>query len=74
MSRRCARWWRSGVGVAERMYKLAANRRDSLILELYAKGWSFRQIARRVGMSASGVCRALERIDRGAPGVDRRAD
>jgi lambda repressor-like predicted transcriptional regulator len=60
--------------VAERLYRLGASERDRLIVELYEKGWSMRAIARRVGMSASGVCRALERVERGAPGVDRRAE
>lgn len=53
---------------------LAADERDRRILELYNKGYSMRQIARQVGMSASGVCRSLERIERGDPGRDRRAD
>ena len=60
--------------MAERRYTLAASERDRRIAELYGKGQSLRQIARQVGMSASGVSRSLERIERGAPGVDRRAD
>lgn len=60
--------------MAERLYSMAASERDKRIIELYEQGQSMRQIARAVGMSASGVCRALERVQRGAPGVDRRAD
>jgi hypothetical protein len=43
-----------------------------LIVALRAKGWSLGKIAARVGMSRSGVLRALERVERGDPGVDRR--
>jgi transcriptional regulator of acetoin/glycerol metabolism len=58
--------------MAERLYSLSAAERDRLIVALKAKKWSLSKIAARVGMSRSGVCRALERIERGAPGVDRR--
>lgn len=57
---------------AERMYGLPAGERDRLVVVLRARGWSLARIAARVGMSRSGVLRALERIDRGDPGVDRR--
>jgi lambda repressor-like predicted transcriptional regulator len=58
--------------VRERFYDLPAHERDRLILELRAKGWSLRRIGVRVGMTGSGVYRSLERIERGAAGVDRR--
>lgn len=60
--------------MAERRYQLSASERDRRILELYQQGQSMRSIARVVGMSASGVCRSLERIERGDAGRDRRAD
>lgn len=60
--------------MAERVYSMSARQRDQMITELYEKGYSLRAIARKVGMSASGVCRALERVQRGGTGVDRRAD
>jgi transcriptional regulator of acetoin/glycerol metabolism len=58
--------------MAERLYNLSAAERDRLIATLRAKGWTLSKIAARVGMSRSGVLRALERIERGDPGVDRR--
>jgi hypothetical protein len=57
---------------AERLYSLSAADRDRLIVALRKRGWSLARIAARVGMSRSGVGRALERIERGDPGVDRR--
>lgn len=58
--------------MAERRYRMAAGERDRLIGVLRAQGCSLAVIGRRVGMSRSGVLRALERIERGDPGVDRR--
>jgi transcriptional regulator of acetoin/glycerol metabolism len=60
--------------MGERMYSLPAAERDKLIVALRAKRWSLAQIGKRVGMSRSGVLRALERIERGDPGVDRRQE
>lgn len=59
--------------MGERMYSLSAGERDRLIATLRGKGWPLGKIGARVGMSRSGVLRALERIERGDPGVDRRA-
>jgi lambda repressor-like predicted transcriptional regulator len=56
----------------ERFYALSAGERDRLIMTLRKKGWSLAQIGRRVGMSRQGVAFALQRIERGDPGVDRR--
>jgi hypothetical protein len=36
--------------------------RDALILELYATGWSQRQIAERVGFTQAGISHALRRL------------
>ena len=58
--------------MGERLYSLSAGERDHLIVTLRAKGWSLSKIAARVGMSRSGVLHALDRIERGDPGVDRR--
>jgi hypothetical protein len=70
------RWARTaagrGVVVPERLYRLPAGERDRLIVALRKQGWSLARIGRRVGMSRGGVLRALERIERGDPGVDRR--
>ena len=42
--------------------------RDQLIVLLRRRGFTYRQIAGRVGMSPSGVLRALQRIGQGRPG------
>jgi hypothetical protein len=44
---------------------LTAYQRDQLIVELRRRGFTFRQIAPRVGMSPGGVLRALRRIGEG---------
>ena len=59
--------------MAERRYALTAGERDRRILELRKRGCSLAVIGKQVGMSRSGVLRAIERIERGDPGVDRRA-
>jgi hypothetical protein len=48
--------------------RLAAWQRDQLIVLLRRRGFTYRQIAGRVGMSPSGVLRALQRIGQGRPG------
>lgn len=53
---------------------LTTPQRDAMILSLRQRGWSYRRIAKRVGMSSPGsVARALERIAEGRPGRDPRA-
>jgi len=42
--------------------------RDLLISRLRLLGYTYRAIAERVGMSASGVMLALRRMDAGRPG------
>jgi hypothetical protein len=42
---------------------------DATILELRRRGLSYRAIGRAVGMDASGVYRALQRIQAGGPGT-----
>jgi hypothetical protein len=45
--------------------------RDALIVELRRRGFTYRAIARRVGMSPGGVLRALRRIGEGRSGAGR---
>jgi hypothetical protein len=47
---------------------LTPYQRDQLIVQLRRRGYSYRQIAPRVGMSPGGVLRALQRIDEGRQG------
>jgi DNA-directed RNA polymerase specialized sigma24 family protein len=54
--------------VANRYYELPAPERDKLILELRLRGWSYRAIGKRVGMSANGVMHSLRRMAEGKPG------
>ena len=47
---------------------------DAMIVKLHNAGWSYRRIAKAVGMrSAGAVASALERIAEGRPGRDPRA-
>ena len=48
-----------------RWYTIPPLERDKLILQLRRAGWSYKRIAARVGMSESGVSRALDRIREG---------
>jgi hypothetical protein len=53
---------------------MTAPERDQLIVRLHNAGWSYRRIAKAVGMrSAGAVQHALERIAEGRPGRDPRA-
>ena len=53
---------------------MTAPERDELIVKLREAGYSYRRIARMVGMrSAGAVQHALERIAEGRPGRDPRA-
>jgi lambda repressor-like predicted transcriptional regulator len=51
--------------MAERLYDLPTEERDRIIADLRAKGWTLQQIGHRVGMSRSGVSRALDRLENG---------
>jgi hypothetical protein len=51
-----------------RYYDLPAAERDKLIMELRLRGWSYRAIGKRVGMSANGVMHSLRRMAEGKPG------
>jgi hypothetical protein len=51
-----------------RFYALPAQERDRLILQLRRQRWTHARIGERVGMSESGVRRALERIRTGGFG------
>jgi hypothetical protein len=47
--------------------------RDALILKLHRAGFSYRRIAKAVGMKSPGsVARALQRLSEGRPGRDPR--
>jgi DNA-binding CsgD family transcriptional regulator len=50
---------------------LTPYQRDELILKLRRRGYTYRAIARQVGMSPGGVLRALRRIGEGRPGGGR---
>jgi hypothetical protein len=53
---------------------MTAPEKDAMILKLYNAGFSYRRIAKAVGMRSPGsVARALERISEGRPGRDPRA-
>jgi DNA-binding NarL/FixJ family response regulator len=51
-----------------RWYAIPPQQRDQLILQLRRRGWPHKRIGQRVGMTESGVRRALERIARGGFG------
>jgi hypothetical protein len=50
---------------------LTSFQRDELIVKLRKRGYTYRQIAPRVGMSPNGVMQALRRIGEGRPGGGR---
>jgi hypothetical protein len=53
---------------------MTAPEKDALIVKLHNAGWSYRRIARAVGMRSPGsIAHALERIAEGRPGRDPRA-
>ena len=45
-----------------RWYPMPPVERDRMILRLRRAGWSYKRIGQRVGMSESGVSRAVQRI------------
>jgi len=51
-----------------RDYELPAHERDKMIMELRLRGWSYRAIGKRVGMSANGVMHSLRRMSEGKEG------
>jgi hypothetical protein len=51
-----------------RYYDIPAPERDRMILQLRRRGWTHARIGKVVGMSESGVRRALERIRMGGFG------
>jgi DNA-directed RNA polymerase specialized sigma24 family protein len=55
-----------------RYYDLPAHERDKLIMELRLRGWSYRAIGKRVGMSANGVMHSLRRMNEGREGRAER--
>jgi hypothetical protein len=57
-----------------RFYAIPAQQRDAMILELRRRGWTYERIGKRVGMTESGVRRALERIRVGGFGEGMRRD
>jgi len=52
-------------GRTGRYYAIPAHERDRMIVQLRRAGWTYRQIGARVGMSESGVARAVQRIREG---------
>lgn len=56
----------------ERRYTMSAQERDELIMTLRRRGVTLARIGRQVGMSKSGVARAIERMALGRPGRDAR--
>ena len=62
---------RQNAGMADkpgRWYAIPPPERDAMIVQLRRAGWSNARIGARVGMSESGVRRALQRIREGGFG------
>ena len=57
-----------------RFYAIPAAQRDLWIVKLRRAGWTHARIGKRVGMSESGVRRALERIRDGGFGEGMTRD
>jgi hypothetical protein len=57
-----------------RWYPMPAIQRDKLIMRLRRAGWTHQRIGKRVGMSESGVRRALLRIREGRFGEGMTRD
>jgi hypothetical protein len=58
----------------DRIYAIPAHQRDALIMQLRKRGWTHKNIGKRVGMTESGVRRALERIRAGGFGEGMTRD
>ncbi|WP_280827399.1 hypothetical protein [Mycobacterium sp. OTB74] len=56
-----------------RFYALPAPQRDEVIVALRRRGWTHARIGGQVGMSESGVRRALQRIAAGGLGRGQAA-
>lgn len=52
----------------QRWYEIPTQVRDQMIVQLRRRGWTYKNIGKRVGMSESGVKRALDRIAGGGYG------
>jgi hypothetical protein len=48
-----------------RFYAMPAHVRDKKIIQLRRQGWTYKRIGRAVGLSPSGVKRAVDRIREG---------
>jgi hypothetical protein len=57
-----------------RYYAMPAHVRDEKILKLRRLGWTYKRIGQVVGMSESGVQRAMERIRAGGFGEGMTRD
>jgi len=57
-----------------RFYTTPAQVRDDKILRLRRLGWTYKRIGKAVGMSESGVSRAIERIRGGGFGTGMTRD
>ena len=67
---RCIRSWENAA-VDERpgrWYAIPPQERDRMIVQMRRQGFTYRQIGKRVGMSESGVARAIQRIRLGGFG------
>jgi hypothetical protein len=52
----------------DRLYSIPPQRRDQMIVQLRRRGWTNAKIGKAVGMTESGVRRALQRIATGGFG------
>ena len=57
-----------------RFYAIPALERDRMIMQLRRRGWTYKRIGQRVGMSESGVKRSLDRIRAGGFGEGMTRD
>ena len=51
-----------------RYYAIPPQERDRMIVQMHRQGWTYKRIGRQVGMSESGVARAVQRIRMGGFG------
>src|ERR1700733_1697018 len=67
---RCISCWENGPmgDKPGRYYGINATDRDRMIVQLRRAGWTYKRIGKRVGMSESGVLRAVQRIRDGGFG------
>jgi hypothetical protein len=50
------------------LIQVPAAQRDKMIVEMRRRGWTYKRIARKIGMSENGVAASLKRIAEGRPG------